>query len=276
MSIKKDQWRLIHSPPASGSWNMALDEALLQSVQAGLALPTLRLYDWVPATLSLGYAQPLRNVDLTKLEELGWGIVRRPTGGRAILHVDEITYSVTAPIAEKRIAGGVLESYQRLSGALLKAVELLDVPAIGNQVRKKESKVSEPNPICFEAPSDYEITVDGKKLLGSAQARRKEGVLQHGSLPLHGDIGRIANALVFSSENKRTRAANRVRQSAATVQDGVGSIISWDHAAKAFKQAFAEVLNLEFILEEPSKYEFQLAESWESEKYASAEWLERI
>jgi lipoate-protein ligase A len=255
---------------------MALDEALLQSVQAGLALPTLRLYDWVPATLSLGYAQPLSNVDLTKLEELGWGIVRRPTGGRAILHVDEITYSVTAPIAEKRIAGGVLESYQRLSRALLKAVELLDVPAIGNKLRKKESKVSEPNPICFEAPSDYEITVDGKKLLGSAQARRKEGVLQHGSLPLHGDIGRIANALDFSSEDKRTRAADRVRQSAATVEDGVGSKISWDEAAKAFKLAFAEVLDLEFIQEEPSKHEFQLAERWESEKYATAEWLERI
>lgn len=255
---------------------MALDEALLESVQAGQSPPTLRLYDWKPATLTLGYAQPLRSADLPRLEALGWGIVRRPTGGRAILHVDEITYSVTARADEPRVRGGVLESYQRLSQALLAAVEALDVPAIGKQQSGKRQRQEEPNPICFEAPSDYEITVEGKKLLGSAQARRKEGVLQHGSLPLHGDIGRITQVLAFSDENKRERAAERVRGSAATVETGVGRVVSWQEAAGAFATGFEAALDLKLILGEPSAAELRAAERWEQEKYASQEWLQRV
>ncbi len=255
---------------------MALDEALLESVQSGKSLPTLRLYDWVPATLSLGYAQPMRNVDIDRLKRLGWGIVRRPTGGRAILHTDEITYSVTAPIDEPRVAGGVLESYKRLSQALLASVEALDVSAVGKEKSSARQRPIEPNPICFEAPSDYEITVDGKKLLGSAQARRKEGVLQHGSLPLHGDIGRIAQVLTFSNEETRERAAERVRGSAATVKNAVGRIVTWQEAAAAFAQGFSDALDLELISGEPSQEELESARRWEQEKYANEDWLQRV
>lgn len=272
----KDKWRLIHSPPASGSWNMAVDEALLESVQAGNALPTLRLYDWLPGTLTLGYAQPIRNVDFQGLEKNGWGLVRRPTGGRAILHIDEITYSVVAPINETRVAGGVLESYKRLAQALLRAVEYLDVPAIGKEKNGPREPRQEPNPICFEAPSDYEITVDGKKLLGSAQARRKEGFLQHGSLPLHGDIGRIVYALSFSDEEKRERAAKRVRESAANVQSAIGRIVSWESAADAFARAFSDALDLELVRDDLTSHEVAAAQRWEKDKYANVEWTERV
>jgi lipoate-protein ligase A len=275
-SKKTDQWRLIHNPPASGSWNMAVDEALLESVQSGDSPPTLRLYDWVPATLTLGYAQPIHNVDLENLKRKGWGLVRRPTGGRAILHVDEITYSVVASTSEKRVAGGVLESYKRLAQALLKSVELLDVPAIGQEKSGERKKREEPNPICFEAPSDYEITVDGKKLLGSAQARRKEGVLQHGSLPLYGDIARITDALSFSDDDKRERAAKRVRESAATVEGAIGRKILWEEAASAFAKGFSEALELEFIQGELTSKEIEAAKKWEESKYASEEWLNRV
>ncbi len=255
---------------------MAVDEALLESVQAGNALPTLRLYDWEPATLTLGYAQPIRNVDFAGLEKHGWGLVRRPTGGRAILHADEITYSVVAPSSEERVAGGVLESYRRLAQALLRAVEVLDVPAIGKEKRNKVDRSKDPNPICFEAPSDYEITVDGKKLLGSAQARRKEGVLQHGSLPLFGDIGRIAYALSFSDEDKRERAAARVRESASNVESSIGQKISWERAADAFVRGFSEVLNLELIEGELTEQELAAAEKLQESKYANKEWTERV
>ena len=90
-------WRLLLSEPLSGPENMALDEALLENVGRGMAAPTLRLYAWRPPCLSLGYAQPVGDVDQTALAEHQWDVVRRPTGGRAILHTDELTYAVIAP-----------------------------------------------------------------------------------------------------------------------------------------------------------------------------------
>ena len=112
-----ETWRLIKTPPASGSWNMAVDEAILQAVGNGLVMPTLRLYSWKPACLSLGYAQPIGDVDTRQLEQRNWDIVRRLTGGRAILHTDELTYAVVGPQDNPHLIGGVLESYRRLSKA---------------------------------------------------------------------------------------------------------------------------------------------------------------
>ena len=121
-------WRLLITPPARGAWNMAVDEAILEAVGRGGSLPTLRLYAWEPACLSLGYAQPLTDVDIPHLQARGWEMVRRPTGGRAVLHTDEITYSVIAPLNEPRVAGTVLESYSRLAAALVEALRLLSLP----------------------------------------------------------------------------------------------------------------------------------------------------
>jgi lipoate-protein ligase A len=93
---------------------MAVDEAILESVAVGTSPATLRLYDWSPACLSLGYAQDAEDVDLERLRARGWDLVRRPTGGRAILHADEITYAVIGPASDPRFAGGILDSYRRL------------------------------------------------------------------------------------------------------------------------------------------------------------------
>ena len=120
-----DTWRLLMTPPARGAWNMAVDEALLEAVGRGESLPTLRLYDWAPTCLSLGLAQSYKDVDVPRLKANGWDVVRRATGGRAILHADELTYSVTAPPDEPRVRGSVLESYRRLAGALVAAIRAL-------------------------------------------------------------------------------------------------------------------------------------------------------
>jgi lipoate-protein ligase A len=108
---------------------MAADEAILETAARGQSNPALRLYAWSPPCLSLGYAQPISDVDLDQLSSLGWDLVRRPTGGRAILHTDELTYSVIAPLSEPRVSGSVLDSYQTLSQALLRALWQLGVPA---------------------------------------------------------------------------------------------------------------------------------------------------
>src|SRR5512136_2498720 len=128
-----DTWRLLVTPPAHGAWNMALDETILEAVGRRESLPTLRLYAWVPPCLSLGYAQPFTDVDIPRLQANGWELVRRPTGGRAVLHTDELTYAVIAPSDEPRMAGSVLESYRRLALALVGALNLLSMPVEVNE-----------------------------------------------------------------------------------------------------------------------------------------------
>ena len=196
--MERTIWRVLLTPPAPGPWNMALDEAILEGVGKNNTLPTLRLFAWLPACLSLGYAQSIKDVDLHQLEIRGWDLVRRPTGGRAILHADELTYSVIAPLHEPHVYGSILESYRRLSQALLSALSILGLEARAEKDHPVPEKDAPVGPVCFEVPSNYEITVSGKKLIGSAQARRREGVLQHGSLPLVGDLTRIVQVLEFN------------------------------------------------------------------------------
>jgi len=114
-------WRLVHSPLADGALNMAIDESILRAVAEGAVPPTLRFFGWTPPCLSLGYAQPAGEVDGERLDRLGYGLVRRPTGGRAILHTDELTYSVIAPWTSA-VRGGVVESYQQLSAGLMRGL----------------------------------------------------------------------------------------------------------------------------------------------------------
>jgi lipoate-protein ligase A len=269
-----DAWRLLITPPAHGAWNMALDEAILEHIGCGESISTLRLYAWDPACLSLGHAQPFADVDMARLRERGWEVVRRLTGGRAILHTDEITYSVIAPNDEPRVAGTVLESYNRLAQALLLAVKELDLP-----VEMKEGKAvgsAAPNPVCFEVPSTYEITVNGKKLIGSAQARKKEGVLQHGSLPLLGDLTRICQALVFESEAARETASKRLLDRASTVESALGRQVSWVAAAQSFIHAFEAQLGLELVKGDLSESESKRTEELVREKYAHPSWTERV
>ncbi len=266
-------WRLLITPPARGAWNMAVDESILEHVHRGEALPTLRLYAWNPPCLSLGHAQPFADVDMARLKQRGWEVVRRATGGRAILHTDELTYSVIAPANEPRVEGSVLESYNRLAQALLLAVQSLEIPVEMNVGKANQNET--PNPVCFEVPSTYEITVNGKKLIGSAQARKREGVLQHGSLPLTGDLTRICQVLVFENESARDNASKRLLERATTVESALGVKISWEKAKQAFVQAFEAQLGLSFESGELSESESKRAEELVKEKYDHPSWTER-
>jgi lipoate-protein ligase A len=276
-------WRLILDPPASGTWNMAVDEAILETVDREAGPPTLRLYGWQPACLSLGYAQPIAEVSQAALQAHGWQLVRRPTGGRAILHIDELTYSVIAPDDDPRLSGGLLESYRRLSQAILNALHRLGIPAEASSQPEEmpentTSKQAQPSkgPVCFEVPSNYEITVSHKKIVGSAQARRKRGVLQHGSFPLYGDLTRITQVLVFPDEIRRQKAARRLLKRAATAENVLGQPLDWQRAAEAFVAGFEETLQLEFQPEKLTHAESQRADALEQAKYRHADWTGKI
>jgi len=281
------QWRLLRHPAARGAHNMAVDAAILEEVVEGNSPPTLRFYDWDPACLSLGFGQRFDDIDEAARATRGWDVVRRPTGGRAILHTDELTYSVIGPADEPRLVGGVLESYRRLSEALMHSLKLLGLPVEQQPMHNPASmnggngSGEADNPVCFEVPSDYEITLHGKKIIGSAQARRKGGaagrssVLQHGSLPLFGDIARITEILRYPSAERRKQAAQRVRARAATVEEGLGRRVSFEEAAQAFTRGFAEALNIELVQGELSEKELAATERWSAARYAAPEWTQR-
>ena len=142
-------WRIIFSPPSSGSWNMAVDEVILEKVVTREVPPTLRFYRWDPYCLSIGHAQKISEVNMDFLNKMGWGMVRRPTGGRAILHAEELTYSVNAPLDNPYIHGGVIESYQLLSHCLLHALDLIGIKTDSKPKVEEEKRFSK-NPVCFQ------------------------------------------------------------------------------------------------------------------------------
>ena len=267
-------WRLLRSAPADGATNMAVDEAILRAVAAGLVPPTLRLYAWEPPCLSLGRGQPLADVDLKAVQATGFDLVRRPTGGKAILHVDELTYSVVAPQAEPRVAGGVVESYRRLSAGLVRGLERLGIAGIAADRRtalpRFEGGGGGESPVCFEVPSDYEITAGGRKLVGSAQMRAQSVVLQHGALPLYGDITRICPLLTACPDPAQVCAR------ATTVEEALGRPVTWDEAADALAAGFAEALNLHLEPGTLTEEERVWADELRAEKYATNEWTSRV
>jgi lipoate-protein ligase A len=255
---------------------MSVDDTLLEASLAGKTIPVLRLYAWQPACLSLGYAQPVQDANLPELEQTGWDLVRRPTGGKAILHTDELTYAVIGTQDDSRLKGSLLESYQVLAEALLRALQLLHIPAESLSRPSLVNTNDQKGPVCFEVPSSYEITVKGKKLVGSAQARRKHGVLQHGSLPLRGDLGRIIQALTFNNPAEAQQAEARLKQRATTVEEVLGYPLSWELVATAFSQAFSEVLNLNLVSSELTPTEKEQTQLLAAEKYLHRDWTSRV
>ena len=266
------QWRVIYDEPRSGAENMAIDQAIMEAVGRDVMPPTLRLYRWQPACLSLGYAQSVSDVDVERLQQHGWDLVRRPTGGKAILHTDELTYSVALPEDNPVVRGGVIESYRRLSSALLAGLERLAVSA---DITSREEAGRATGAVCFEVPSDYEVTAAGRKLIGSAQVRRQQTVLQHGTIPLYGDVSRICDALVFADDLARQTARDHVQSCATTIERVVGKRLKWQTVAEALQISFAETFNLDLRQGTLSSAEWNRAEELIETVYDSTDWTQK-
>ncbi len=236
-------WRLLITPPNDGATNMAIDEAMAEAAAAGEAPPTLRFYQWEPPCLSLGRNQPVAEVDRVVCARLGYDVVRRPTGGRSILHTDELTYSVTGAISEPRLAGGVLDAYLRLAEALQLALERLGLPV--HKAPGSTRTGPDVSAACFEVPSAYEITVAGKKLIGSAQSRRQGWVLQHGSLPLTGDITRVVDCLHLPAAGERAALHEMLATRATTLAEVMPQPPSFDEVAQVMIEAFQATLDID-------------------------------
>lgn len=268
-------WRLlIESEPRSGAANMAVDQAIALACAAGESPPTLRFYRWQPPAISLGRHQPFADIDLAAADAHGYEIVRRSTGGRAILHTDELTYSVAAPAHEPRVTGGVMDSYLRLSNALVAGLQQLGVQA--DKAPGTSRTTPDVSAACFEVPSAYEITAGGRKLIGSAQSRRAKYVLQHGSLPLSGDITRLVDVLALPAPEVTALRAQLAARActlaqACHVADDAPAV-QFDFVAQRMAAGFRTALNLTFKSEQATPAELRSAARLIREQYANPEW----
>ena len=252
---------------------MAVDEALAVRSQRGAA-PVLRFYQWQPACVSLGRHQPVADVDMARCAALGYDVVRRPTGGRAILHTDELTYSVSGSQEDAALTGAVLDSYLRLSQGLLSGLARLGLAAEKAPLAARAGH--DPGPVCFEVPSAYEIVAYGKKLIGSAQSRRGGWVLQHGTLPLTGDITRLAEVVRFPDEQERAAQRLLLAQRATTVQTVLGRTVTFDEATQALIHGFSAALGVEFERRDLTADELAHAAEIQQNVYSNALWTERV
>mgnify|MGYP002721619976 FL=1 len=181
-----ETWNFINTGSHDPYYNMAMDEALLNFVSRGEIDPVIRFYTWDPATLSIGYFQRLtKEIDIEKVKEKGYGLVRRQTGGRGVLHDKELTYSVIVPESHPKMPSTITEAYRVISQGLLEGFKNLGFDTYFAVPRSKEEreKLKQPrSSVCFDAPSWYELVVEGRKIAGSAQTRQKGVILQHGSI----------------------------------------------------------------------------------------------
>lgn len=226
-------WRVIEDGPGEGAWNMAVDRALLESRQGGGA-PTLRLYRWARPTLSLGRFQDAVSVDLDKCRRQGVDVVRRATGGRAVLHDDELTYSVVASV-DDGVPRGVAASYRLLCGALVEAYVRLGVAAELTQ-RDRGTKGSA---ACYLHATKADLSLGSAKLSGSAQVWAHDAVLQHGSFVVTRDIQMEAAVLRLDEA-----AAARLSAETVAIADVLGERPGFEVVAQAVGSAFRDVLGV--------------------------------
>jgi lipoate-protein ligase A len=219
------RWKTLVTAPMTGAANMALDEALMDRAASSDEW-ICRIYGWIEPTVSFGRNQAAaRHYDRSRIDAAGLSVVRRPTGGRAILHHREITYAVAAPVSD---AGGLHESYLLINQLLVAGLSRLGVAVAMADSRPQPMQ---PGPIpCFDHPSAGELTADGRKLVGSAQWRSERALLQHGSILLDDDQAALAGLLQDGSPVPETPPA-------ATLRALLGDAPSLDEVADAIFSA---------------------------------------
>ncbi|SFC41106.1 lipoate-protein ligase A [Bacillus sp. OV322] len=274
--MNKETWAFIDSGNCSPSFNMAMDEALLNWHSAGKIPPIIRFYGWDPATLSIGYFQKAeKEINLEEVKKQGLGFVRRPTGGRAVLHEHELTYSVIVNEEYPDMPKNVTEAYRVISEGILKGfINLgLDAYFAVPRTEKEKNALKEPrSSVCFDAPSWYELVVEGRKVAGSAQTRQKGVILQHGSILLDLEDEKLFSLFNFSSDRLKERMMKSFKSKAVAINDIAGRTISLEEAKTAFEKGFAEGLGINLRPYQLS--EEQLAEVNEiaKSKYESDDW----
>ncbi len=239
------EWSILPFQNLNAYENMAIDEAVLISADSGRSVPTLRFYGWSPPAVSLGYFQNYRSeVNLANCRSLGIDIVRRPTGGKAVLHENEITYSIVSTKDNPLFPDSILGTYKVISSCLVQALASMGVAA---SISKRDHQNNDSNPcksICFSEPSRFELLVSGRKICGSAQVRAKNAFLQHGSLLLAFDPERAIQVLTSHREPGLSQRLGRSVTSLSDWTDSVSGISDPGRVMRAIVESFQRVLGI--------------------------------
>jgi lipoate-protein ligase A len=269
-------WRLVDTGFNAAAINMAMDEALLMSQAVGMS-PTLRLYGWRPAAVSLGFFQKGETeIDFSVCRKWGMDVVRRLTGGRAVLHDAELTYSITVREDHPLIPKSITASYLLFSNCLLAVFRALGVEAQLSTARSDYRHRGGEGPTgaaaCFDTPSLYEITVEGRKLVGSAQVRKNGVLLQHGSILLDFSPDMVANTLRPPEPVAKLRLATMLGKRATSLKEQLGRTVTWQEVAVAISKAFGPSLGINLIPDDLTAGEKLLTRKLAATKYSQDSW----
>lgn len=266
------RYRLIDTGAHNAADNMAIDEAILIAHQSGQVPPTLRFYRWRPPAVSIGRHQELdKEVDTEACRRLGIGLVRRPTGGRAVLHDREVTYAFV--IAQSQLPGSVVETYKKISDGLALGLRRLGFDAQLFSPRGRQSLGLAG--ACFDTPSWHELTVSGKKVVGSAQVRMGGVILQHGSVLLEFDARKLLQVLAASGAGDIERLAAFYERKAAGLCQLAGQPLDYEEVCLELTAGLTESLGAGFEPGTLSPMEAELAAELSRCKYARDDWNER-
>lgn len=267
----QDEWFLLDSGHQDAAINMALDEALLRWHSQGKIPPTLRFYGWSKPTLSVGQFQKVhRSIDFDAVHKYNCQFVRRLTGGSAVLHDNELTYSIVVSEDHPAIPASIKEAYHVLSAGLYEGFKNLGI-TVDYAIPDKEA-LRERTDVCFEKAAFYEMIVDGKKLSGNAQTRQKGVLLQHGSIPMSLNTTMLYDLFRFPSEKIKIRKRDAFQNKAATIDQLTGKPHSFHEVKNAFLEGFKKGLNLSLRPFELTEEQWEEVRQLAEKKYVTEEW----
>ncbi len=243
------KWRFLNTRSGNAFSNMAVDEAVVRGVEKETAPPTVRTFGWTPPAVSFGYAQRIgREVDAGRCRERGIHLVRRPSGGRAVLHWNELTYSVLCRADDPLLGGSIQASYRNISACLVAGLRLLDVDV---EFEPRRTPVSSPRgegltSPCFSSTTQYEVTLGGRKIIGSAQRRIGDVLLQHGSLLLGPEHKRLIDLMPDRGKALKERFRRELDRHTISLTEA-GRPADFDTVAHALRGGFEKTLDIAMV-----------------------------
>ena len=248
-----ETWRFLNTGHQDAFTNMAVDRAILEAHKNGLVPPTIRVYGWIPPAISIGYFQGMtEEVDLQACRNNKVDCVRRVTGGGAVFHDKELTYSIVIAESHPAIPGNILESYGLICGALVEGLQSLGIKSI------------------FAPIND--IVVGNQKISGNAQTRRYGVVLQHGTILLDVDVEKMFSLLKVPNEKIKDKLISDVRQRVTSCSKVLGRPVSFDDVARELRKGFEKTFHVTLVDGSLTKQELDWTQEFRREFFSQKNW----
>jgi lipoate-protein ligase A len=252
----KEEWRLLTTEKKTAYSNMAIDRAVLVANSRGIVPPTVRFFSWSPPAISIGYFQSLEEeVDLEYCKKVGVDYVRRITGGGAVFHEKELTYSIVIPESHPHIPKNIIDSYKRICGAIIRGLDDLGINSSYFPIN--------------------DILTNNKKISGNAQTRKSRTVLQHGTILMDVDVEKMFSILKVPDEKIKDKLIKDVRERVTSIRHVLDSDVGFSDVADSMKKGFEEEFHIQLVNGDLTNEELDLADSFERECFSAEEWNHR-